>query len=283
MIKLGFNAGASVESLLVMRMAFSLPLIVGILIYSVRSRRHQHISALDYAKAGGLGVVSYYICAWLDFTGLQYITSQLERLILFVYPTLTAILAWIFLGDKMSWRHGMALTFSYGGIAILFGRELEVSGDDVWIGAGLVFLCAILFAMFVVASKPVLRRVGSSIFTSVAMLGASVAIFAHAFIKANGVITVETDPTILGLGAFLGLACTILPGVMTAEAIDRMGPGPASAVGTIGPVSTAIIAVFVLHEPFGWPQASALALSITGIIILFRARPPQKPKSPSAV
>ena len=79
-------------TLLALRMVFSVPFFIGVAIWSVRKNAvpltwHQRFWVL------GLGWIGYYCSSLLDFLGLQYISAGLERLILFLYPTLTVILA----------------------------------------------------------------------------------------------------------------------------------------------------------------------------------------------
>ena len=77
---------------------------------------------------------------------------------------------------------------------------------------------------------------------------------------------------IIGYGALLAVVCTILPSFMLSEAIGRLGPGPTSAVGNVGPVGTSILAVFLLGESFGWPHLLAVLLTSAGIGLLSSAR-----------
>ncbi len=266
-MKLAFAQGASVELMMALRMGIALPVFLYIGLRAAKSRRDV-MDGRTFMLAAGLGVLSYYGCTWLDFTGLQYISAQLERLILYTYPTITALLAWIFLGDRITWRHTVALILSYTGIAVLFGQELGRFGPDAGLGAALVFASAALFAVYFVASKPVIMKLGSALFTSVAMAAAAVAILLHFSVQTVQTGMPEVTLSILGLGLVLAVACTILPSFMMAEAVARIGPGPTSAVGGVGPAVTAGIAVMVLGEPFGWPQALALFLTVGGVMLL---------------
>jgi drug/metabolite transporter (DMT)-like permease len=66
--------------------------------------------------------------------------------------------------------------------------------------------------------------------------------------------------------------CTVIPSFMIAEAISRIGPGPMSAIGGVGPVIAAWAAVMILHEPFGWPHIASMALTIFGVWLLAKPR-----------
>ena len=280
-MKLAFLEGANVEQMMALRMGIALPVFIFIGLRAGIGRA-EPVKARFLVQAFLLGIISHYLCSWLDFTGLQFISAQFERLILFLYPTVTALLAWAFLGDRITWRHAVALLLSYAGVAILAFREVAVVGPHAAWGAFLVFIAAILFGSYVVAAKPVISKIGSPLFTSVAMSGAAVAILLHFGVKSAAEGLPEFSPMILVYGIILAVACTILPAFMTKEAIARIGPGPASAVGGFGPAATAFIAVLLLGEPFGWPQALALVLTVSGVLLLTRQKPPPGLSLPKA-
>ncbi len=265
-MKIAFSLGAGVEQMMALRMGIALPFFIAIG-WRASARREIRPSFKVVSSACALGVLSYYVCTWLDFTGLKYISAQLERLILFLYPTIVALFAWIAYGDKVTWRHALALILSYGGVALLAFREVSAVGHDALLGAGIVFATAVLFAFYVTASKPAIAKLGAPLFTSIAMSAATVPIIIHS-IAISAFETPPLSPAILATGLFLAIPCTVLPSLMIAEAIARIGPGLMSATGGIGPAATALAAALVLGEDFGPTHALALALTVTGVMLL---------------
>ena len=270
-IKLAYAEGIGVSQLLTLRMAFSLPVYLAIGIF-VFARMQEKPAARWWMAAGGLGLMSYYLSSWLNFEGLKYVSAQLERLILYIYPTMVALLSWLFLKDKITRRHLIALVLAYAGVAILFGAEIGHQGANAWFGGGLIFAGAFIYAIYVTASKPVIQRLGSTMFTAFGMSVASIA-----FLTQSGVeMALHAPPPVTANGYWLALAlaivCTVIPSFMIAEAISRIGPGPMSAVGGVGPVVAAWAAVAILGEPFGWPHLAAMALTILGVWLLARPK-----------
>jgi len=271
-VKLGLAHGLTVETLMTWRMLLALPvyLVVGIAVF----RRGPASAGRTLAAAAGLGVLSYYVCTWLDFSGMRYISAQLERLILFTYPALTAVLAWAMLGERFTRRHAASLGLSYAGVLLVFGAEAGSAGPHAALGVALVFGAALLFSFYVVLAKPVIAALGSKKFTCVAMVAATAAILTHRVVLSAA--TPETEaaswigPTAIAYGAVLAVFCTVLPSFMLSEAIARIGAGRTSAAGNIGPVVTAGAAVLVLHEPFGPAQAGGLVLITLGVGLLAR-------------
>ncbi len=272
-IKLAFAEGMSVQQLLTLRMAFSLPVYLAVGVYAYfRSGRRP--TPKTYLAAAGLGVMSYYLSSWINFEGLRFVSAQLERLILYIYPTMVAGLAFIFLKERVTTRHMLALGLAYLGVFVLFGAEIGHQGPHVVWGGFLIFSGALIYAIYVTASKSAISRMGSALFTAFAMSAASVVFLGQASVEA----LISGPPPMpsangIWLAVFLSAICTIIPSFLIADAIGRIGPGATSAIGGVGPVIAAWAAVAILHEPFGWPHFLAMALTILGVWLL--ARPPR--------
>jgi len=270
-IKLAFAEGITVNTLLTLRMAFSLPVYLAIGIFAFL-RITQKPSPKHYAYAAGLGIMSYYFSSWLNFEGLRYVSAQLERLILYIYPTMVALMTWAFYKQPITRQHVLALVLAYAGVAILFGSEIGHQGPNALLGGGLIFAGALIYAVYVTASKPVIAAMGSTLFTAFAMSAASIAFLAQSGVDVamHGFPEVSTNG--LWLAFILAMVCTVIPSFMIAEAISRIGPGRMSAIGGVGPVVAAWAAVMILHEPFGWPHIVSMILTIFGVWLLAKPR-----------
>ncbi len=276
-IKLAYAEGMGVSQLLTWRMAFSLPFFLVIGFFAFR-RSDKRPGWKLYAAAAGLGLLSYYLSSILNFWGLQYVSAQLERLILYIYPTMVAVLAFIFLKERVTRNHVIALALAYIGVAILFGSEVGAQGQMALVGGVVIFIGAFTYAIYVTASRSVIRRMGTALFTSFAMSAASIA-----FLTQSGIeMALHAPPPVtvngLWLSFILATVCTVIPSFMIAEAIRRIGPGPMSAIGGVGPVVAAWAAVVVLNEPFGWPHMAAMALTLSGVWLLSRPAPQRVPE-----
>jgi len=211
--------------------------------------------------------------------GLKYVSAQLERLILYIYPTMVACLAWFAYRQPVTPRHMTALMLAYGGVVILFSSEIGRLGAQAWLGGGLIFAGAFLYAIYVTASKPIISAMGSLLFTSFAMSAASIVFLTQ---SALGLLVGPPDPISLngiGLSFLLATVCTVAPSFMIAEAINRLGPGPMSAIGGVGPIIAAWAAVAILNEPFGWAHICSMAMTMAGVWLLAKD-PPQKTDVP---
>ena len=102
-IKLAMLEGVDAVTTLTWRMIVAVPIfvLVGILGYR-RKLAEQPPGApplLDgptLLKVLGVGVMGYYLSSFLDFQALEYISAQLDRLILLTYPFFVVMFGWIF-------------------------------------------------------------------------------------------------------------------------------------------------------------------------------------------
>ena len=90
LVKLAYIDPVDPITLLALRMAFSLPFFLVVAARTNRSKHNQRLTVRDKYAVIGLGLIGYYLASYLDFLGLQYISAGLERLMLFLYPTMVS-------------------------------------------------------------------------------------------------------------------------------------------------------------------------------------------------
>lgn len=259
-----------VISLITLRMGFAFPFYIGVLWWSLHSspiRPNLRQTLLAMAA----GTMSYYGCALLDFTGLQYITAQLERLLLFTYPAFVILFGALFFGGTIT-RFGLAaVALAYGGLAIVFAGGEITQSTNLWLGSGLIIACAIVFALFQLIAKQFIDKIGPSLFTCLAMIGGACAIFVHFTISAltaDGLgQALDLPPRIYIIAAFIAVFSTVLPSFFINIAMSKIGPQNVAMLGMAGPLVTIIAAIFVLGEPFGIWDGIGTAVTLSGIAL----------------
>src|SRR5215469_12894748 len=171
LIKLAY-AWAPIDpvTLLALRMLYSAPFFA-LMAWWASRRAKAPIARQDWMNILWLGFVGYYLASLVDFMGLQYVTASLERLMLYLYPTLVVILSALVYKQRITGRIVVALALSYAGIVLVFGRDLLHAGDQdaLWLGGALVFSGAALYAVYLVGAGSVIARVGSLRFIAWAM------------------------------------------------------------------------------------------------------------------
>lgn len=267
-IKLAYAYGVDTTTLLTLRMVIALPFYVTMLLWLLRKPDVVTPVPRELLMLAGLSFMGYYLASWLDMEGLQYISAQLERLTLYTYPIMTTLLGWLFLRETITRQIVMALVLTYSGIVVLYAHEAAWNTNNAGLGVTLVTLAALTFAGYVVFSKGLIGKLGSLLFTSIAMLMSTGFIFVQ-FLLTHPLAALGTLPLpVWGYAILLAVFSTLLPSFMVSEAIHRIGAAKTSIVGTVGPVFTIFLAVWLLGEPFGWFHLAGMALVMGGVSLL---------------
>ena len=268
-VKLAYRYGVDAVTLIMYRMLFALPLFALLAWWAGRGRAP--LERRDWIVVTGLGFSGYYLSSFLDFVGLQYITASLERLILYLNPTLVLAIGAIALRRRVSRRKIVALGVSYCGVLLVFGHEVSFQGRDAVLGAGLVFASAISYAIYMVTSGEEVKRLGALRLTGLATSVACLFCIAQFFVL-RPVDALAVAPQVIWLSVLNATLCTFAPVLMMMMAIERVGAAVAAQTGMVGPLSTIIMGIAILGEPFtGWIVAGTV-LVLAGIWLLARGR-----------
>lgn len=268
-IKLAFAEGVDAPTLLSLRMLIAFPL-YGVILWWVTRKPSDNVQAVtrrDLLAILMLGFFGYYLASMLDFEGLNYVSAQLERLTLFTYPVMVALLSWVIFAEKITKQVWFALACTYLGVMFLYLYETSTSQQSIALGTTLVALAALSFSCYVIFSKRYIQRLGSLFFTSVAMLSSTLFVFIHFFIT-NGIHDLQVNSTVWLYAFLLGVVSTLVPSFMISEAIARIGGTKTSIAGSVGPVFTILLAVVILGEDFGWVHFVGMILVIIGVLAL---------------
>jgi drug/metabolite transporter (DMT)-like permease len=268
-VKLAYRHGVDAVTLLMYRMALALPLFMALAWWSGRGRAA--LTARDWRTVLGLGFTGYYLASFLDFAGLQYITASLERLILYLNPTLVLLLSVLVLKKPVGARQLLALAVSYAGVLLVFGHEARFSGEHTLWGALLVFGSAASYAVYLVKSGEEVQRLGALRLTGLASSVASVLCIVQ-FLLLRPPSAALVPAPVFWLSVLNALACTFAPVLLMMMAVERIGAPLAAQAGMVGPLSTLALGVLLLGEPLNAWIGAGTALVLTGVWLLARWR-----------
>lgn len=272
-IKLAYGMGASPEMLLSLRMLVALPVYLVILLTIIR-RGDKLVAALTPAvvlSSMAIGILGYYVSSYLDFLGLNFISAQYERLVLFTYPFFVLLLGIAFFGDRMVWRVVPAMLVSYAGLLVIFGWNLAVQPDGLVLGTLLVLGSAITFALYQHLAKRQMLAIGAGLFTCIGMSTAAVCAIVQNLVVSGPASYLTLTPQIWACGLALGVLGTVLPSFLMNAGMARIGARATSSTAAFGPVVTIVIAVIVLGEPFTVYHAIGTGLVLMGSLLFTRA------------
>jgi drug/metabolite transporter (DMT)-like permease len=281
-IKLALADGIDTLTTLAWRQVVAVPVFVtvGVLGYRRRLREAPAGAApvLDIktlCQALGVGVLGYYVASLLDFSGLAYITAQLDRLILLTYPFFVVAFGVLFFRRRITPLMIVSLLVSYAGIIIIFARDFSVEGDNVVLGALLVFGSALAYAGYQVLAKPLIDKLGAQLFTSIAMSGAGPAVLIH-FLATHPLGAMAINGHGLWLMLAIGLVATVAPAYCISAGIGLIGPERTAIIGNISPLVTVGLSITILGEAFTAWHAAGTAMVLLGVWLFGRKGKPRQ-------
>lgn len=200
----------------------------------------------------------------LDFTGLLYVTAQLERLALFTYPIFLIFIGAAFFGMRLTRAGIIAAGVSYLGLACVFITDFKVGGSNITLGTALVLGSAVSFAIYQLMAKRLIGEMGATLFTSFALSGAAITTLAHVFIMRGGLDT-SLSPNYFMLAAATGLLATVVPSFFVNAGMAKIGAASTAMISNVSPLLTIYFAVVLLGEDFTWAHALGTALVVGGV------------------
>lgn len=268
-VKLAYRYGVDAVTLITYRMLFALPLFTLLAWWAGRGKPALH--KRDWIVVLGLGFTGYYLASFLDFAGLAYITAGFERLILYLNPTLVLALGLVLFKRRVTSRQMIALGVSYCGVLLVFGHEITLLGAHAALGAALVFASAVSYAIYLVYSGEEVKRLGALRLTGLATTIACLLCIVQ-FLILRPLGALDVAPEVIWLSVLNATLCTFAPVLMVMMAIERIGATLAAQTGMIGPLSTILMGVVILGEPFTLWIAAGTVLVLAGIWLLAKWR-----------
>lgn len=270
-VKLAYRYGVDAVTLIMYRMLFALPLFLAMTWWATyRSPRPvEPLTRRDWLGILGLGFSGYYLASFLDFWGLQYISASLERLILYLNPTLVLLLGWVLYRRRITGRQAGAMALSYAGVLLVFGHEVSFDGWNTALGAALVFGSAVSYAVYLVYSGEMVQRLGSLRLVGWATTVACVLCLLQ-FVLLRPLSAAVVAPEVIALSVLNAVLCTAAPVVMVMMAIERIGSGLTAQTGMVGPMSTILMGVLILGEPFNAWVLAGTVLVLAGVLWVSR-------------
>lgn len=273
LIKLAYALDQDIDaiSLMAIRMSIALPFFLLVAVRTNGRSHQQRMTGLDVIAIIALGFIGYYLSSLLDFSGLAFISASLERMILYLYPTLVVLLTALLSRRRIRPYEQAALAVAYLGILLMFFSHPSGVNTDIIKGGSLVFAAAFSFAIFMLGSQHIISRIGSIRFTSYSMAVATVFTMMH-YGLLHGVQLLGMSSVFYLIGLTMAIFCTVLPAYMMNAGIQRIGASRTALISTIGPVMTLMLAYIVLDEQLTGLQLAGIVMIIGSITIVGKGK-----------
>lgn len=262
--KLAYAHGADALDVLALRMGFALPFFAALA--WMGSRGADRLNAADWACLTGLAFVGYYLSSLFNFSGLQYISVGLERVVLYTYPSMVLAISALVLRKRVPALSWVACAVAWLGIAVAFVGEWHAPAADAHTVKGtiLIFASALTYAVFILLSGDTIRRVGSMRFTGIVVGLSCLFVLIHTFATRPVASLAALPAPVYLYGSVLAIFGTVAPALLLSIGLGRTTPQRFAVIGTIGPVATLFLAWAVLGETPNPAQYVGFALTLAG-------------------
>ncbi len=269
LIKLVYAYPVDSTTLITLRMAFSVPFFLALALWRRVRMRDAPLTPRQWTILALTGFLGYYLAALLDMVGLKYISASFERLLLFLYPTMVALLSAAFLGRRVTRRQLFAMGLSYAGILLVFAQSVAMPGSraDLFLGSALVLGSGLVYSVYLIISGEAVGAIGSVRFTAYASIMATLVTFAH-FLATHRLSALALPSRVYQIVLVIALMSTVLPTMLMSEGLRRVGANRAAMIGSVGPVVTIFLGVVFLDEQITVLQTIGATLVLVGVTLV---------------
>lgn len=271
--KLLYARGLDFETVVATRAVLAIPGFVLIATLRAGPAPLRLAKGRDLLGAAAAGIVCYYVGASMNFYALTLIDASVERAILYSYPAMVVLVAWWMSRVRPGNLTLYAVVGTFAGIVLVVGVLRPGLAPQNLLGVTFVLLCSMTIVFYYLMSGHLTRSLGSAQFTAVAMTVAGMALALHYQMR-HGWENLAMDATSFWLMLALVVFATVLPLVLVAEGLRRVGAQRAAIASTSGPPAAALMAAVLLGEQVRVDQWLGILLIIGSIAMLERRRSP---------
>ncbi|MGA7617015.1 MAG: DMT family transporter [Thermoanaerobaculia bacterium] len=265
-------------SLIFIRFALGTALLHGILL----ARRERLIPPpATWAHLALMGFIGVFVHQMMQAWALTMTTAVKTGWLIGLIPIWSAILAAIFLHERFGAMKSAGLVFGLAGALLVITRgDLRVLALPLPSTRGdfLILASTINWAVYTVASRSILRRLGALEATAGSMLLGWL-MLAPFFVAKRGWLEIgHLSPGGWGALLFLGVACSGLGYFFWYGALEKVEASQVAAFLYLEPLVTLAAAVALLHEPVPPSTIVGGVTVLAGVALMQRAarrKPPE--------
>jgi drug/metabolite transporter (DMT)-like permease len=268
--KLAYDDGATVGTLLAIRFLLAAALFWALVAFGGAAQELRALGGRDVVVGLALGACGYAIQAGCYFAALERIDASLLSLLVYTFPAMVAVAAFVLGRERIDRRRVVALVVASGGLALVVAGAGAGALDPL--GAALGLGAAVVYTTYILVSEGVVGRVTPRVLSALVCTGAAVSL------TAGSALLGELRPGELTAAGWGWLACLALVSTVAAVSLffaglQRVGPTTASIISTAEPVVTVLLAFLVFGELLGPVQLVGGALVLGAVLMLASRRP----------
>ncbi|HEY8584688.1 MAG TPA: DMT family transporter [Capillimicrobium sp.] len=264
--KLAYDEGVNVATLLASRFTLAAVLFWALLLARGGvAGRLRALGRRDVALALALGACGYALQAGLFFAALERVDASLLSLLLYTFPAMVAVAAFLLGRDRLDGRRVAALALASAGLVLVLAGAGTGRVDAL--GAALGLSAAVVYTTYILTSERVAGRVPAALLAALVCTGAAVSLTTGS--AALGELR-PADVALAGWGWLLGIAAISTVGAITLffAGLRRVGPTAAAILSTAEPLVTVALAFVVFGESLAPVQLLGGALVLAAVVVL---------------
>lgn len=200
------------------------------------------------------------------FASFQYIGAGVSCTLLFVYPSMVALISALFFREKPGLSTGLAIGIATGGVLLLCGDALHSPGDL----RGILFVLssALLYAIYMISIRqiPALRTLrNDKLNFYVLLIGLGVYVCNLRFCTD---LQLLPTPSLWGCAIMLALIPTIISLATLTQSIKLIGSTNTAILGALEPLTAIIIGVTIFGEQLTSRIMLGFLLIVSGVLII---------------
>ena len=226
------------------------------------------VPAADLPKLAGLACFGVLFNQVLFIVGLKHTTPTQSALINTVIPVVTLALACLMGQERMGWRKALGIVLALSGAGILLLPRAFAAGEAPhWMGNSLTFSNALSFSLFLVLSRPLMKRTDAVAATAWLFAFGAVGMDLMVLPALGSVPLGSVSAKVWKFGAAIVVVGTTVPYLLNAWALRRAPASTVAAYVYVQPLIAAATSVAWLGERLTWRPAAAATLIFAGVAL----------------
>ncbi len=226
------------------------------------------LSRRDLVLFAVLGVANQAAYLGLGYVGLKSISAGLSALVISANPVLTAVLAAIFLGERMTWRKALGLVLGVGGVAFVVQHRLT-GGLDHPEGIAITLMALVSLVIGTILYKRFAPSGNLWVGNAVQSLSAGFAVLPFAF-TFESVGDIVPSFRLAAAVAFLVLLVSVFAYVIWFQLLNVSGATAASSYHFLMPPLGMFFGWLLLGEHVSYADFAGIVPVALGIYLVTR-------------
>jgi drug/metabolite transporter (DMT)-like permease len=274
--KLAYGAGLNTSTLLALR--FCLAALGMWSLWAVLYLRGERVrlSASLLLPVVAMGAIGYVGQSFSYFTAVRLIPASFTGLLLYTYPVLVTVLAWLFFREPLTGRKLLALSVGAIGTLFVLGLGTELFGGGARLPSlnpdGVLWglAAAVIYSVYIIAGTRYAANV-HPVFSSAVIITSAAIVYIFWGLSSDAL---RWDFRASGWlwAALIAMVCTVIAIATFFAGLKVVGPSRAAIISTVEPAVTVGLAALVLADRISFEQLIGGLLVLSAVVLLQTGR-----------